>query len=63
MSETQTKKASDVEIGDLLHFPNSRHPQEVTMTQKDETHITFEAGSATRWVVPLDQDVNCAASE
>lgn len=52
------KKANELEVGDKLHFPNSRHAKEITFISKDETHVTVEGGVDTRWVVPLDRDVH-----
>ena len=58
MPQTESKKASTLEVGDKLHFPNSRMAQEVTMRQLGEEHITVEGTEGVRWVVPLNFDVN-----
>jgi hypothetical protein len=56
MSETITKTANEVVIGDLLHFPNSRHAQEVTFLEHNEASVTFGT-TGTQWVIALDKEV------
>lgn len=43
-------KPDDVEIGDNVFFPNSRHAQEVTRITKAGKSITLFAGTA-QWVI------------
>lgn len=54
-----TKLASEIKTGDLLYFPNSHRPQEVTFVSTgDSDHVTIQAGADVRWVVPVDFSVN-----
>lgn len=56
VSETATKKANEIKLGDLVHFPNSRHAQEVTFVEHNEESVTI-ATDGTQWVIGLDKDV------
>lgn len=54
---TTTKiKASEVNIGDKIHFPNSRKPQAVETIEQQGDNINFVAGDA-KWLVPADWDI------
>jgi hypothetical protein len=54
---TETVSASDVKVGDKIHFPNSRHAQEVTEATLDEHGYVTLRASETHWTVPQDWDI------
>lgn len=53
----KTIKASEVEAGMKLHFPNSRKPQEVETIETRGERRLFTSGNA-QWDCPATYDVN-----
>lgn len=60
---TESRKAEEVQPGDMVHFPNSRKAQRVTFAGRrndgDAEQVVLEAGDgATQWVLGHGVEVN-----
>lgn len=56
--ESETVRASEIEVGDEVHFPNSRKPQEVAgVLANIETGVITLVARDANWQLGPDADV------
>lgn len=56
MSESNSVVVTEVQVGDLVKFPNSRKPQPVTQVVTDGDFVTLHA-EKTQWQINATHEV------
>ena len=65
---TESRNAEEIQTGDMIHFPNSRHAQKVTFAGRqndgDAEQVVLESEDGkTRWVVAHGTKINVAVPD